>query len=85
MYPASYLWTMITELLKELKLDDKYTVLDVYNFGYDPDERPSIWIEVLTRDAEGNRSGIERITRFIQYDVTYQDWGKVPTDYPVIV
>ena len=77
-YPASYLFTMVTELLRELKLDDQYTILDVYSFGYDPDEIPSVWIEVFTRDETGARSGTTRITRFIEYDVAYKDWGTPP-------
>lgn len=87
MYPASNLWTMVTELLRELKLDDKYTVLDVRAFGYNPDTSdaiPSVWVEVFTRDGTGNKTGTEVITRWIHEDMPYSQWGKPPTDYPVI-
>lgn len=87
MYPASQLWTMVTELLRELKLDDKYTILDVKAFGYNPPDDefiPSVWVEVFTRGANGEKTGTEVITRWVHYDVKYADWGKPPTDYPVI-
>jgi hypothetical protein len=83
-YPVSNLWTMVHELLRELKLDDQYTVLDVHSFGFNPDNIPSIWIEVVTRDAEGRRSGTEVITRFIEQDVKWSEWGQPPLYIPVL-
>lgn len=78
MYPTSYLWTMVTELLRELKLDDQYTVLDVKSFGYNDDHVPSIWIEVFTRDETGNKTGTKVITRWTYQDVPYSQWGNPP-------
>lgn len=77
-YPVSYLWTMVTELLRELELDKDYSVLDVMTFGYGNGEIPSIWIEVVTRDAEGHRTGTEVITRWIEHDVKWSEWGNPP-------
>lgn len=85
MYPTSYLWTMVTELLRELKLDDKYSVLDVKAFGYNPweDQPPSVWIEVFTRDASGQKTGTEVITRWVYQDIPYSQWGNPPSE-PVV-
>jgi hypothetical protein len=86
MYRATSLWTTVTVILRDLKIDDKYTVLDVRSFGYDPesDPLPSIWVEVYTRDSNGEKTGTEIIKRWIHYDKNYADWGKPPEDYPVI-
>lgn len=87
MYPVSNLFTMVTELLRELKLDDKYSVLDVKSFGYTPSNDdhypPSIWIEVFQRSAAGNKIGTEVISRWIRHDVSYERWGTPPEEYKV--
>lgn len=81
-YPASYLYTMVTEFIHELGLAGKYTVLDVYSFGYVPvdqsDNGAAVYLEVFTRDASGQKTGTERIVRWIDRDISYQDWGNPP-------
>lgn len=81
-YPASYLYTMVTELLHELNLSNRYTVKDVRSFGYVPSGEEldaGIFLEVFTRDANGVKTGTERIVRWIDHDISYEDWGKPPT------
>jgi hypothetical protein len=83
-YPASYLYTMITELLHEMDLS-QYTVTDVCDFGYIPHSRGlagrGMFVEVFTRDERGVISGTERHERLIEDDISYEDWGKPPTGY----
>ena len=78
-YPVSYLFTMITELLHEMDLP-QYTVQDVITFGHDLDVGPrgAVWVEVFTKDASGQKTGTERIVRWIEHDISYSDWGKGP-------
>jgi len=70
---------MITELLHEMDLD-QYTVLDVRSFGHTFDEGPdgAMFVEVFTRDEWGQKTGTERIVRWIEHDISYADWGKGP-------
>lgn len=84
-YPASFLYTMITELLRELDLT-QYTVRDVLDFGYVPDSARGgrgIYVEVLNRDERGVITGTERIERLIENDISYDAWAspKPQRDY----
>ena len=78
-YPISYLFTMLTELLHEMNLD-QYTVLDVRSFGHTFDEGPdgAMFVEVFTRDESGQKTGTERIVRWIERDTSYEVWGNGP-------
>jgi len=77
-YPASYLWTNVAELIHEFGI--KAEVHDVRNFGYLPEENSAgaVFIEVFTRDSEGKKTGTVRHTRWIEFDVSYPDWGNPP-------
>lgn len=81
-YPISYLFTMVTELLHELDLE-RYTVLDVHSFGYVPesesDHGPAMFVEVFTRGERGEVTGTERHVRWIERDISYQEWGAEPS------
>lgn len=75
-YPASYLWTMVSDLLNELGLHDT-SVGMVKDFGYLRSEGDwgAVFVEVFTYN-KGLKSGYVRHTRFIERDLSYKDWQK---------
>lgn len=78
MYPSSFLWTNVAELLHELNLP--YEVRDVKSFGYLPEEgvQGAVFIEVLSRDADGKKTGTIRHTRWVERDIPFAEWGNPP-------
>lgn len=76
-YPISFLFTTVHEMITDMGLDIE--VKDVVNFGYDVTEGTSgaLFIEALVKDENGIL-GRERHVRWIERDISYEDWGKPP-------